>query len=340
MNILMIGLYPPHVGGIASYVSNLTHSLEEQGHAVYVVTYGSSTQPRAYGTPVTSRGRGLSFLLWGTKIALRAVQKEDIDIIHAHYLVPPGLVGGWVKCLSGVPLVVTCHGSDIFLFSQGWKKIFTQLVMRHADCITTNSQATRKAVEILGADDAVYVPSGVDRTRFTPLHLQREAVTYVGALEQVKCVDTFLRAMQGIPEKVWIIGDGTRRRQLETLAQDLNLNCTFWGYRTGAAVPELMNRSKIIVLPSRHEGFGLTVLEAMACGTPVIGRKTGGIPEIITGENGMLFTTESELHTAIGTLLSNTQLWGEIQKKGLKTAAQWSWDRTAHTYSQIYSRYL
>jgi glycosyltransferase involved in cell wall biosynthesis len=336
MNILMIGLYPPHIGGIASYVFNLRQSLENQGHSVCVVTYGNSSLPHVYGTPVTRRWRGLSFLLWGTKRAYQIVRERDIHVVHAHYLVPPGMVGVSMKLLTGVPLVVTCHGSDIFLFSQGWKKVISQLVINHSDCITTNSQATRKAVQSLGAASPVYVPSGVDNSLFKPLGLNREAVTYVGALQQVKGVDTFLRAMKGIPEKVWIVGDGPQRPYLERLARNLHLSCTFWGYRTD--IPELMNRSKIIVLPSRHEGFGLTVLEAMACGTPVIGRKTGGIPEIITENNGILFDTESELHDAIQRLLSDTVLWEEIQNEGLNTAAQWSWNRTARIYSDLYSR--
>jgi glycosyltransferase involved in cell wall biosynthesis len=338
MNILMIGLYPPHIGGIASYVHNLVRSLEDQGHSVYVVTYGASSTPRVYGTSVTRRGRGLSFLLSGVKTAYRVVREQDINIIHAHYLVPPGMVGACVKNLSGLPLVVTCHGSDIFVFSRGWKKVLSRLVISQSGCIATNSQATLHAVQALGARNPVYVPSGVDRNRFKPLDAHREAVTYVGALQQVKGVDTFLRAMEGIPEKVWIVGDGPQRASLESLARELDLSCTFWGYRTD--IPELMNRSKLIVLPSRHEGFGLTVLEAMACGTPVIGRKTGGIPELITGKNGCLFETEPELHHTIERLLSDATLWERMREEGLKTASQWNWDETAKVYSTLYSRLL
>lgn len=338
MNVLMIGLYPPHIGGIASYVQNLVQSLEDQGHSLHVVTYGKSSLPRVYGTTVTRRGRGFSFLLSGIKTAYRVVREQDIQIIHAHYLVPPGMVGACVKKLSGIPLVVTCHGSDVFVFSKGWKKRLSRLVINQSDCITTNSQATLKTVEALGARDPVYVPSGVDRTCFKPLDMQREAVTYVGALHEVKGVDMFLRAMKGIPEKVWIIGDGPQRASLESLSHELDLSCTFWGYRTD--IPELMNRSKLIILPSRHEGFGLTILEAMACGTPVIGRKTGGIPELITGKNGCLFKTEPELHHTIERLLSDTDLWERIRMEGLKTASTWSWKETAKVYTMLYSRLL
>ncbi|MBU7032353.1 MAG: glycosyltransferase family 4 protein, partial [Theionarchaea archaeon] len=142
----------------------------------------------------------------------------------------------------------------------------------------------------------------------------------------------------GIPEKVWIIGDGPQRASLESLSHELDLSCTFWGYRTD--IPELMNRSKLIILPSRHEGFGLTILEAMACGTPVIGRKTGGIPELITGKNGCLFETEPELHHTIERLLSDTDLWERIRMEGLKTASTWSWKETAKVYTMLYSRLL
>jgi hypothetical protein len=74
---------------------------------VFVVTYGKSPLPHVYGTPVTQRCRGLSFLAWRTKRAYTVVRKEDIHLIHAHYLVPPGMVGAGVKLLTGIPLVVT-----------------------------------------------------------------------------------------------------------------------------------------------------------------------------------------------------------------------------------------
>ncbi|KYK29347.1 MAG: hypothetical protein AYK19_19895 [Theionarchaea archaeon DG-70-1] len=338
MKVLMVGLYPPHIGGIASYVYHLKKAVEslDAGVTVYVVTYGKVHSPRVYGTHTLNRLRGISFLAAGTKTGYTAIRKEQIDVIHAHYLVPPGLVGVALKKLSGLPLVVTCHGSDVFVFSTGWKRLISRAVITSADCVTCNSAATLDAVKKLsGKSNSRHVPSGVDLTRFTPLTMKREAVTYVGALHEVKGVDIFLRAMKGIPEKVWIIGDGPERKTLEVLAETLGVDCTFWGFRTD--IPELMNKSKIVVLPSRNEGFGLTLLEAMACGTPVIGRKTGGIPELITGENGLIFETEEELHERTLTLLHNQNLWETLREKGLETASQYSWEKTAHSYAQLYS---
>lgn len=337
MNVLMIGLYPPHVGGIASYVYNLKKALEQLQFTVYVVTYGKVDSPRVYGTYTVNRLRGVSFLVTGTKKVYQLLRKEHIHVLHAHYLVPPGLAGVFAKKLSTTPLVVTCHGSDVFVFSTGWKKLISQYVVKSADCITCNSAATLEVVTQLKSDKSTvkYVPSGVDLNLFRPLNLKREAVTYVGALTKTKGVDIFLRAMKGIPAPVWIIGDGPERKNLETLAKTLKLTCTFWGFRTD--VCELMNKSRIVVLPSRNEGFGLTLLEAMACKTPVIGRKIGGIPELINGKNGLLFETEEELHEKIRDLLENRSLQKQLTEKGLKTASEWSWERTARSYAEIYS---
>lgn len=335
MNVLMIGLYPPHIGGIASYVYDVRKALESLGITVYVVTYGRVSGSRVYGTHTSQKFRGVSFLAAGTQTGYTVIKKEDIDVLHAHYLVPPGLVGIVLKKLSGLPLVVTCHGSDIFVFSTGWKQLISQYVVKTADCVVCNSAATLDAVQKLGKGNCTYVPSGVDLSRFAPLDMKREAVTYVGALHPVKGVDIFLRAMRNIKEKVWVIGDGPQREDLEALAKELGIDCTFWGFRTD--IPELMNKSKIVVLPSRNEGFGLTLLEAMACGTPVIGRKTGGIPELVTGENGLLFETEDELHTQIETLLHNQLLWKALRQKGLETASKHSWEKTARSYAHIYS---
>ncbi len=334
MNVLMVGLYPPHIGGIASYVSNLKKALESLGVAVSVVTYGRGSGSHVYGAHVLTRLRGASFVATGVKKVREVIKKEDIDVIHAHYLVPPGLVGVFSKKISGLPVVITCHGSDIFVFSKGWKKYISQYVVRSSDCVAANSRATLEAVKELGGN-AVYVPSGVDLDRFYPMDLEREAVTYVGSLHTVKGVDTFLKAVCGLNQKVWVIGDGPERKSLERLAEELHISCTFWGFRKD--IPELMNRSKIVVLPSLHEGFGLTLLEAMACGTPVVGRNTGGIPELITGENGMLFETAEELHQKIEILLENNVLWNRLQENGLETASKWSWKKTAYAYKKIYS---
>jgi glycosyltransferase involved in cell wall biosynthesis len=335
MNVLMIGLYPPHVGGIASYVYHLKKALEHLDTTVYVVTYGKSSQPDVYGTHTTRTLRGVSFLISGTRTVRKIIKEKNIDVLHAHYLVPPGLVGVFSKKRSGLPLVVTCHGSDIFVFSTGWKQVLSRYVVHTADCVTCNSKATLTAVQKLSSTPARYVPSGVDLETFKPLNMEKEAVTYVGALTWTKGVDIFLRAMKGIPEPVWIIGDGPERKSLEALAAQLDISCTFWGFRTDT--PELMNRSKIVVLPSRTEGFGLTLLEAMACGTPVIGRNVGGIPDLLNGENGLLVTTEKELHRSVVDLLHNKSLWNNVREKGLKTASQWSWEKTARSYHKIYS---
>lgn len=354
----MVGLYPPHIGGIASYVYNLREVLARLGVTVYVVTYGrvdgddiskmkgaeketaesESTHPGVYGTPVAHRFRGGSFLISGTIQTYKVIKEHDIDVIHAHYLVPPGLVGVFAKKMCRIPLVVTCHGSDVFVFSRGWKTLVSKTVVKNADSITCNSQATARALQETTGGHPLYIPSGVSTDRFKPLDLEREAVTYVGALTPVKGVDTFLRAMKGIDEKVWIVGDGPERSHLESLAHTLGLDYTFWGFRTDT--PQFMNRSKIVVLPSQHEGLGLTLLEAMACKIPVIGRNTGGIPELLTGENGLLFDTEEELHHKIETLLKNDAFREKISAEGFKTASQWSWENTAREFLELYHRII
>ncbi len=332
MKVVMMGLYPPHVGGISSYVYNLKKGLESLGLTIYVVTYGKKTDQ--YGTFVLPFLRGPSFVVTGTKKVLEIIRKEKVDLIHAHYLVPPGLVGVFAKKVSHIPLVVTCHGSDVFVFSTGWKRKISQYVIERSDCIVANSKATFEAVEKMGGTAVKYIPSGVDLTKFKPETVKREAVTYVGALTRTKGVDIFLRAMEGISEKVWIIGDGPERKSLESLGKKLGIDCTFWGFRMD--VPHFLNRSKIVVLPSREEGFGLSLLEAMACGTPVIGRKRGGIPELINGQNGLLFETEEELHETILNLIGDKKRWRALREKGLETASQWSWEKTAQSYAEIF----
>ena len=249
MNVLMIGLYPPHIGGIASYVYSLKKALDKRGITVYVVTYNRTGSPDVYGAFVTTRLRGVSFCVTGTQKVLQVIKEKSCDILHAHYLVPPGLVGVLAKKVSALPLVVTCHGSDV-LASSGFIKAISRSVGRAADCVVCNSNAVLKTIAL---PNARVIPSGVDTDRFYPLQLDRTAVTYVGSLHKVKGVDIFLRALKGIDVPVWVVGDGPERKSLEELAHSLGIDCTFWGFRTDT--PELMNQSRIVVLPSGTKGL-------------------------------------------------------------------------------------
>jgi glycosyltransferase involved in cell wall biosynthesis len=152
-------------------------------------------------------------------------------------------------------------------------------------------------------------------------------VIFVGRLERVKGVDLLLKAIQILKEKhhrnlrVAIVGDGSLMESLKKIAlrYGINEHIDFLGVRKD--VLELMRKSLVFVLPSRWEGFGLVLLEAMSVGTPIVATKVGGIPEIIEdGKDGILVEPENpeELAKAILRLLSDVNLRSLISLNAYK----------------------
>lgn len=186
--------------------------------------------------------------------------------------------------------VITDNGARVFDFLIGDR------IMRKCDALIANSEYTARKTVPEGFKGKVFIiPNGVDVRKFRPdLAKEREdfTVLYVGRLINQKGVDTLIRAMKDVNGELWIIGRGPKRKKLENLAKKLGIGekVKFLGFVPDDVLPEYMCKCHVLVLPSRWEPFGMVLLEAMACGRPVIGSRVGGIPEIIKdGENGFLF---------------------------------------------------
>jgi glycosyltransferase involved in cell wall biosynthesis len=162
------------------------------------------------------------------------------------------------------------------------------------------------------------------------LNFEREKlydIIFVGRLEKQKGIDILFKAIQILKEKhhrnlrVAIVGDGSLMESLKKIAlrYGINEHIDFLGVRKD--VLELMRKSLVFVLPSRWEGFGLVLLEAMSVGTPIVATKVGGIPEIIEdGKDGILVEPENpeELAKAILRLLSDVNLRSLISSNAYK----------------------
>jgi glycosyltransferase involved in cell wall biosynthesis len=324
MNILMVGLYPPHRGGVATHLYNLTRKLEKK-HNVYVLTYGKSTEKNVFSTAAPTKFRGWFFLVSGGLKISQIVRKYDIELIHAHYILPPGFVGLWGKKMTDAKFVISAHGSDVNTLMKKWYgRIVSEYVLKRSDYLIANSESVAKILRRYNRTTVAY--NGVDTQRFYPKGYEREGVTYIGALMKKKGVDTLLNAWND----AWIVGGGPERSRLESLGG------RFFGYRDDPE--EILNRSKVLVLPSHREGFGMVLLEAMACGTPVIARDIPSINEIVEDEyNGLLFKKDAELKNRIERIVENEDLRKKLIKNGLETVKKFSWEKTVEKVLEVYS---
>jgi glycosyltransferase involved in cell wall biosynthesis len=247
---------------------------------------------------------------------VKVVEKNDLNLIHAHFAYPEGLVGLLAKRRTGKPLVVTVHGYDILVEPSIGYGIRLDLrldnivrkVLNEADAIITASRATFSGSnKIVGNTGKVYlIPNGVDTKRFNPSldgsYIKRrwgisdhvKVIFTLRAHEPKYGIEYFLRAASLLKRNdvIFVIGgDGSLRPYHERLVADLGIKekTIFTGKIPQSEVSYYYAMSNAVVIPSLQEAFGLIASEALACGKPVIGTRVGGIPDqIIDGYNGFL----------------------------------------------------
>ncbi|HHN81123.1 MAG TPA: glycosyltransferase family 4 protein [Methanomicrobia archaeon] len=341
MNVLFIGLYPPHIGGIATHTYQLKTHLEALGHHVCVVTYchDDACDENVEMVHTWPRFRGVSFIKNAYRVAEPLVMSRDIDIIHSHYLSPPGYVGARLSKKHGIPHITTAHGSDVnFMYARYVGRFLIRKTLEHCNAVICVSKALESRVRAITSLPTHYVPNGVDTSLFTPSDEPKEYVLYVGALTAPKRVDDLIDALTGIGEPLVVAGDGPQRPRLVWLARQRRVPTEFVGYTPD--VPALMHRAKALVLPSEEEGFGLTLLEAMAAGVPAISRDNGAAREIIEdGKNGLLYSTKEGLAVALRRIISDEGLRSRLIEGGLATARRFTWDCVAARTSDVYDLY-
>ena len=268
--------------GVESHVARLARAQRRQGHEVLVVG----------GAPVRMEaavGPGVRTLAASTVVdVLTAVRPwvAGADIVHAH------MTAAEIACaaaLVGVrtPLVATCH----FARERGSNPAFAMASGAAARRIDAQIAISRYVAGKVAGPSVVIYP-GVDSTTCTRPSSERDRVVLLAQrLEPEKEGDVALRAFasSGIAGRGWrldIAGDGAERPHLARLAADLGITeaVGFLGQRSD--VPQLMDRAGMLLAPCRIEGLGLTVLESMAAGLPVVAVASGGHLETVGGAPG------------------------------------------------------
>ncbi len=238
-----------------------------------------------------------------TKEGFRLCRSEKVDLIHAHWAAPSGLSAALISFLAARPFVLSIHGTDVTRFAGhpiAWPVI--RQVVRRAHRVVCNSSFTAGYIRDLGVPDSridVLPCIGVDTDRFHPadnLHMEG-AVLFVGNLTLQKrpdvLLEAFTRVSKAFPGKrLLFVGDGPQRKKLEERAGHLGIEnrVSFLGAVPNAELPRIYRKAHVLVLPSEKEGLGQVVMEAMACGLPVLASRDGGIPDLVkNGETGFLF---------------------------------------------------
>ncbi len=267
-------------------------------------------------------------------------------LIHAHFANDGAIVLPFAN-RSNLPLLVTCHGFDVLHNPQGQKALSQRLYERRLPklqqtakrFIAVSDFLKREMIDRGYPEDKIirhYI--GIDTAKFTPcLATKREPIVlFTGRLAETKGCEHLIRSMADVqrmfPEvKLVVIGDGTLRSHLETIAKNTLKNYEFLGAQPTEVVKTWMAKSRIFCVPSivgscgDTETFGMVFAEAQAMGLPVVSFACGGIPEAVAhGETGLLapMGDTAQLTQHLLTLLRNNPLWEQFSHQGIKRIQQ------------------
>jgi len=296
--------------------------------------------------------------------AINLVRKKNIELIHAHWLIPQGIIALILKKMFQIPYIVTVHGGDIFGLQNNFLNSIKKSILKNADKITVVSTAIKKEIHIIDPNLDVYVVSmGVDANLFNTNKFDKSIKTkftihgpfllFVGRLAEKKGVKYLLRAMPDIikafPKTILlIIGEGTIKIDLEKLTNVLGIrkNVFFVGGIPNAQLPNYYATADIFIGPSIQtkdgdtEGLGLTFVEASFSGAIPIGTVVGGISDVIkNNKTGFLVPQKSSYDIAetVIKVLKNPERMSQVKSNARAYVyKKFDWETVTTKYKKFY----
>jgi len=368
MKILRVAgdLYPAVVGGVGIHVHELSKWQALEGHEVTVFTNNQknlSVNERIDGYIV--RRFPIKISLLGNSISPGLIpaiirSRKKFDIIHTHsHLFFPTNVCVLNRCFGSAPLILTNHGLVSASAPDWLNKLYlrsiTKISFKIADCILCYTDIEKKNLQDLGIphDKIRVIHNGIDVDIFYPRkknqHKNYQQLLWIGRFVSGKGVNILIDAFQKIVKdfkeaRLILVGEGPQRSQIENQIERAGLkkNVEIYDYWDNSKIAEIYNQSDIFILPSLMEGVPRTMLEAMACGIPIIVTDLPHLKVIVEGA-GLIFPPgdSAELSCAISRLLNNKELALQLGETGRsKIVQQYSWKDTVEKTINVYKEFV
>ena len=312
--------------------------------------------PRYFLLPKVSMSAAPLSLYLGARRCIDALMRDglDFDLIDAHYFYPDGVAAVLLGRHYGKPVTITARGSDINVLARyALPRRMIRWAAANADGMIAVCQALKDSLVELGAtaNKIRVLRNGVDLATFHPgdraaarvrLGFEESVLLSVGNLIPLKGHDLAIRALGQVSGALLVIvGDGPERANLEALAQQSGVagRVRFMGRLPHGDLPQLYQAADLLLLLSSNEGMANVLLEAMACGTPVVATKVGGTPEVVASAAvGEL--VEDRNHVSIATAIKRI-LARRPDRAGVRTHAEsFSWDATTAGQLQLFREIL
>jgi glycosyltransferase involved in cell wall biosynthesis len=353
--IITTPYYPPYIGGIEIHVKNLARRLKKRGYYIKIIT--------SVGKDNKIKIKTISCLKIPYSPIPLFFPRIKGDLYHSH--IPSPFFAKAIIKKKYKPHIITYHndvtlpkkvnGKYIPNFFGKWivKKNLKIIdpILDDANYIIATTKSYAKTSPVLSRylNKVKIIPNGIDANKFLPnidAGERDKKVLYIGRLVEYKGLSILLEAMKYVQKeinsKLIVIGDGSDRKRFEKLAKELKVNVDFKGKVSGNILKKLIQNSRVLVLPSqsRLEAFGIVLLEAMACKTPVIGSEIPGVNEIAR-EGGLTFKNKNELSRKIIKILTNDQLATKLGKKGRKNVEKkYDWQIVINKIEKLYNEFI
>jgi N-acetyl-alpha-D-glucosaminyl L-malate synthase BshA len=347
-------------------------ALARRGHEVHFITYKQPFRlpallPRIHFHEVdVGRYPLFEFPPYDLALAVRmheVVLSHKLDLLHCHYAIPHA-TSAWIAkemlgtTRSDIRVVTTLHGTDITIVGQDPSfKPITKFSIEKSDGLTAVSRylqaetlttfgCTACRIEVIPnfIDPDVY-----DRSRYTSildeqLDSDTRVLMHISNFRPVKrvrdVVAVFARVAKRIPSVLVMVGDGPDRSDAEAAARELGVADRVFFLGKIETVAPLLAGADVFLLPSTNESFGLSALEALASGVPVIGANAGGLPEVVRdGETGILCAVGDvdAMSDATIELLEDRTRWQAMSETAAADArARFSLDDIVADYEAFY----
>ncbi|MBN1120974.1 MAG: glycosyltransferase family 4 protein [Anaerolineae bacterium] len=353
-------------GGIAQYIQHLIHEFAAiaSGHRLFILqsrkdhrdlTHGKWQRRVKCWTPAHNRYE---------RYALAAeIARLRLDLLHSPDYIPPR--SGRYRSVITIHDLAFLHYPEFMTGdSRRYYNGQIQDAVERADHIITVSEATRadilKLLDVSAEKITVIPEAASDRFRMVRndkiaktlerYNLPDSYILFVSTIEPRKNINGLLLAYdqlrQDLPDVPPLVLCGRRGwlyGEFYTLYTDLKLGDSVIWLEDASYddLPAIYSGADVFCLPSHYEGFGLTALEAMACGAPVVVSERSSLPEVV-GEAGILVNPDQPESIAEGLLhvLSNTQVAAELTRRGIKQAAKFSWRKAAEETLAVYEKVL
>jgi len=366
---LVSAAYRPYPSGVSEHVHHLAAELRKLGHRVHVLTtnYGSGQAPEP---DVTRLGRALvlpanrSRFTFPFSIAMsgkvkRFLSGNRFDVIHCHGIFPPE-IAYYAASHARCPVVVTFHTLGVNLpgfVRAGFRALFPRLQHRVKARIAVSKAGRRWAKEWF-PDGFEVIPNGVDTDRFEPharasveINRLKRYVLFVGRLEKRKGLEVLLRALPPVmlefPHiKCVVVGSGPLDAAARRLAAGLRIEhrVRFVGPVPARELPGYYAESEVFVSPALGgEAMGIVLVEALACGRPVVASDIDGYNEVIEHDrSGVLFPAgdSDALSAELLDLLGDRDRSHRLAQQARKRALDFSWSSVARRVESVYRRVI